>query len=66
LNKEAKVLQMSWGIKDLSSFLFMLLPVKPQKGREAAALSFIKEIQEVQGGKKRHMMVSHSSPKMPK
>jgi hypothetical protein len=38
----------------------------PQKGREAAAPSLIKEIQEVQGGKKRHTMVAQSSPKMPK
>jgi hypothetical protein len=38
----------------------------PKKGREAAAPSFIKEIQEVQGGKKRHTMVVQSSPKMPK
>jgi hypothetical protein len=37
-----------------------------KKGREAAAPSFIKEIQEVQGGKKRHTMVMQSSPKMPK
>jgi hypothetical protein len=38
----------------------------PEKGREAAAPSFIKEIEEVQGGKKCHTMVAQSSPKMPK
>ncbi len=39
---------------------------KPEKGREAAAPSLIKEIQEGQGGKKHHTMVAQSSPKMPK
>ncbi len=38
----------------------------PKKGREATAPLFIKEIQEVQGGKKRYTMVVQSSPKMPK
>ncbi len=39
---------------------------KPEKGREAAAPSNIKEIQEIQGGKKHHLMVTQSTPKMPK
>jgi hypothetical protein len=38
----------------------------PEKGREAAAPSNIKEIQEIQGGKKHHTMVTQSTPKMPK
>jgi hypothetical protein len=38
----------------------------PEKGREAAAPSNIKEIQEYKGGKKHDMMVMQSTPKMPK
>jgi hypothetical protein len=48
---------------------FKTLPTmraNPKKGREATAPLFIKEIQEVQGGKKRYTMVVQSSPKMPK
>jgi hypothetical protein len=44
----------------------VLLMKDPQKGREAATPSNIKEIQEIQGGKKHHTMVAQSTPKMPK
>jgi hypothetical protein len=45
---------------------FKLNPLRknPEKGKEAAAPSNIKEIQEVQGGKMCHTMVVQSSPKM--